>query len=407
MTHSVADTAGARWLRRLAAGGRRRLAIALPLAGVALAAVWLLGQRAHGVAAPPAGGAPAAADTLHLSDAQRRSLGVERISSALFHSQVKTDGRIVFNGDQLTPVYPQYSGRVTRVIAPLGALLRAGQPLFVLEAAEYSQGQSDLLAAQAQLKLALANEQRRHASYDVHGASLQDWQQAQSDLAGAQAAAAAAHNRLRILGQSEAQIDVLLESGARPQARVTAAAPLAGVVVDRQLGPGQYLQAGTSSAVYTIADLSSVWLLASVREADAAAVHVGQPVTVHVTAIPEREFRTRVSYVAPTVDPATRRVAVHAVIGNADGALKPEMLANAEIQTSADVPAPAVPRQAVIYEGDRSRVWVIRTDHDVALRQIRLGREQDERLEVLQGLGVGERVVTRGALFIDRAAGGE
>ena len=209
------------------------------------------------------------------------------------------------------------------------------------------------------------------------------------------------------MGQSEAQIDALLESGARPQARVTAAAPLAGVVVDRQLGPGQYLQAGTSSAVYTIADLSSVWLLASVREADAAAVRVGQPVTVHVTAIPEREFRTRVSYVAPTVDPATRRVAVHAVIGNADGALKPEMLANAEIQTSADVPAPAVPRQAVIYEGDRSRVWVMRTDHDVALRQIRLGREQDERLEVLQGLGVGERVVTRGALFIDRAASGE
>src|SRR3984893_11884293 len=178
MTHSVADTAGARWLRRLAPGGRRRLAIALPLAGVALAAVWLLGQRAHGIAAPAAGGAPAAADTLHLSDAQRRSLGVERISSALFHSQVKTDGRIVFNGDQLTPVYPQYSGRVTRVIAPLGALLRPGQPLFELEAAEYSQGQSDLLAAQAQLNMALANEQPRHASYDVHPAPLHDWHEA-------------------------------------------------------------------------------------------------------------------------------------------------------------------------------------------------------------------------------------
>jgi cobalt-zinc-cadmium efflux system membrane fusion protein len=407
MTHSVADSAGAMWLTRLAAGGRRWLAVALPLGLLALAAVWLFGQRAHGVAAPAAGGAPAAADTLHLSVAQRRSIGVERIGSALFHSQVKTDGRIVFNGDQLTPVYSPYSGRVTRVVAPLGALLRPGQPLFELEAAEYAQGQSDLLATQAQLKLALANEQRRHASYDVHGASLQDWQQAQSDLAGAQAAAAAARNRLRILGQSEAQIDALLESGARARARVTAAAPLAGVVVDRQLGPGQYLQAGTGAAVYTIADLSTVWLLASVREADAAAVHVGQPVTVHVTAIPEREFTTRVSYVAPTVDAATRRVVVHAVIGNADGALKPEMLANAEIQTSADVPSPAVPRQAVIYEGDRSRVWVMTTDHDVALRQIRLGREQDERLEVLQGLDVGERVVTRGALFIDRAASGE
>ena len=82
MTHSVADTAGAMWLTRLAAGGRRWLGIALPLAALALAAVWLLGQRAHGVAAPAAGGAPAAADTLHLSDAQRRSIGVERIGTA-------------------------------------------------------------------------------------------------------------------------------------------------------------------------------------------------------------------------------------------------------------------------------------------------------------------------------------
>jgi cobalt-zinc-cadmium efflux system membrane fusion protein len=397
--------AGAMSLQRFAAGARRWLVVALPLVALGVAALWLLGQRAQGVAA--AGAATAAAGSLHLSEAQRRSIGVEGIGSALFHSQVKTDGRIVFNGDRLTPVYSPYSGRVTRVIAPLGALVRQGQALFELDASEYAQGQSDLLAAHAQLKLALANEQRRHASYDVHGASLQDWQQAQSDLAAAQAAAAAARNRLRILGQSEAQIDALLASGMRPQARVIAAAPLAGVVVDRQLGPGQYLQAGASSAVYTIADLSSLWLLASVREADAAAVHVGQPVTVYVTAMPEREFRTRVSYVAPTVDPATRRVVVHAMVDNAQGALKPEMLANAEIQTSEDVPAPAVPRQAVIYEGDRARVWVMSSDHDVALRQIRLGRERDDRLEVLQGLGVGERVVTRGALFIDRAASGE
>jgi cobalt-zinc-cadmium efflux system membrane fusion protein len=397
--------AGAMSLKRFTAGARRWLVVALPLVALGVAALWLLGQRAQGVAA--AGAATAPAGTLRLSEAQRRSIGVEGIGSALFHSQVKTDGRIVFNGDRLTPVYSPYSGRVTRVIAPLGALVRQGQALFELEAAEYSQGQSDLLAAHAQLKLALANEQRRHASYDVHGASLQDWQQAQSDLAAAQAAAAAARNRLRILGQSEAQIDALLASGTRPQARVTATAPLAGVVVDRQLGPGQYLQAGASSAVYTIADLSSLWLLASVREADAAAVHVGQPVTVYVTAMPEREFRTRVSYVAPTVDPATRRVVVHAMVDNAQGALKPEMLANAEIQTSDDVPSPAVPRQAVIYEGDRARVWVMSSDHDVALRQIRLGRERGDRLEVLQGLGVGERVVTRGALFIDRAASGE
>jgi len=139
-------------------------------------------------------------------------------------------------------------------------------------------------------------------------------------------------------------------------------------------------------------------------QADAAAVHVGQPVTVYVTAIPERQFTTRVSYVAPTVDPSTRRVLVHAVIGNAEGALKPEMLANAAIQTSDDVPAPAVPRQAVIYEGDEAHVWLAHADRSLGLRAIRTGRTRDGDVEVLSGLQNGDRVVTSGALFIDRAS---
>ena len=109
-------------LKRFAAGARRWLVLALSLVALGVAALWLLGQRAQGVVA--AGAATAPAGTLHLSDAQRRSIGVEEIGSALFHSQVKTDGRIVFNGDQLTPVYSPYSGRVTRVIAPLGARTR-------------------------------------------------------------------------------------------------------------------------------------------------------------------------------------------------------------------------------------------------------------------------------------------
>src|ERR1700721_3566019 len=134
--------AGAVSLKRFAAGARRWLGVALLLVALGLAALWLLGQRAQGVAA--AGAATAPAGTLHLSDAQRRSIGIERIGSALFHSQVRTDGRIVFNGDTQTPVYSPYSGRVTRVLAPLGAHVRGGQPLFEIEASEYAQAGSDL-----------------------------------------------------------------------------------------------------------------------------------------------------------------------------------------------------------------------------------------------------------------------
>jgi cobalt-zinc-cadmium efflux system membrane fusion protein len=176
--------------------------------------------------------------------------------------------------------------------------------------------------------------------------------------------------------------------------------------VDRQIGPGQFIQSGSSTAAYTVADLSTVWLVANVREAAASRVHVGQSIAVHVLALPEHEFDARLSFVADTVDPASRRVTVHAVLDNAEHLLKPEMFATFAIATSTDSIAPGVPQQAVIFEGALSRVWVMQGTHDAAVRQVTLGRTRNGNYEVMQGLRAGDRVVTRGALFIDRAASG-
>jgi cobalt-zinc-cadmium efflux system membrane fusion protein len=361
----------------------------------------LLGRGAQDAAATPA----APAGTFRLSDAQLRSMSVESIVDQPFHSEEQTDGRIAYNGDAVTPVYSPYSGRVTRLLAPLGAAVKQGQALFELQASEYAQAESDLLSAAAQVKLSSASEQRRHAQYDAHGGSLQDWQQSQNDLASAQASLALVRNRLRILGRSDAEIDLVLSNG-HPQAEVAAVAPIGGVVVDRQVGPGQFVQANASNPVYTIADLSSVWLIANVREAQAGHVHVGQSVAVNVLALPQREFDATLSYVGAIVDPDSRRVAVHAVLDNSEHLLKPGMFANFTIATSTDTIAPAVPQSAVIFEGEHSRVWVMQDGHDAAVREVSLGRTHAGKYEVLQGLKAGDRVITRGALFIDRAASG-
>ena len=183
-------------------------------------------------------------------------------------------------------------------------------------------------------------------------------------------------------------------------------APIRGVVVDRQIGPGQYAQSGAATPVYTIADLSSVWLIANVREADAAKVRRGQSVEVRVLAYPDRTFSARVVYVAPTIDSNTHRLTVRAVIDNADGALKPEMFATFVITTSAADQSPAVPEGAVVYEGEAAHIWVLQSDNSLIVRPIRAGRTNDGFVEILEGLKPGERVVTRGSLFIDRAAAG-
>src|ERR1700680_797891 len=254
----------------------------------------------------PGGTAPSNSPggTFHLTDEQLRSVAIEPVVTMEFHSEEVTDGKFAFNGDTLTPVYSPYSGRVTRVIAAPGAVVKRGEPLFELEASEYAQAETDLLTALAQLKLSTISEQRKHAAYDAHGGSLQDWQQAQNDLAVAKANLAAVRNRLRILGLADEKIDAIGERG-RPDALIPVLAPIAGLVVDRQLGPGQVLPAGGATALYTIADLSTVWLVANVREANAPQVRLGQNVTVHVLALPDREYKARLNFVGAAVDPTS------------------------------------------------------------------------------------------------------
>jgi cobalt-zinc-cadmium efflux system membrane fusion protein len=375
--------------------------VAMLLISMGGRALHLFGVGANASEQPPA----ANSSSFRLTDDQLRSMTIEPIVAMPFHSEEITDGKIAYDADTLTAVYSPYSGRVTRLVAALGAVVKRGQPLFEIEASEYAQAQSDLLSAAAQSKLSSASEQRRHAQFDAHGGSLQDWQQSQSDLAAAQANLASVRNRLRILGKSDAEIDAIIQSG-HPQAQVAAVSPINGVVVDRQIGPGQFLQAGGPTAVYTIADLSSVWLVANVRETEATRVHVGQSVSVKVLALPERTFNGQLSYVAASVDPASRRIPVHALLDNSEHLLKPEMFASFTIATSTDTVAAAIPQEAVIFEGAQARAWVMQSDHDAAVRQLTLGRAHDGKYEVLRGLSAGERVITRGALFIDRAASG-
>jgi cobalt-zinc-cadmium efflux system membrane fusion protein len=149
---------------------------------------------------------------------------------------------------------------------------------------------------------------------------------------------------------------------------------------------------------------STVWLIANVRELDAPRVRIGALVEVHVLALPQRVFKAKLTYVAPSVDPNTHRLPVRAEIPNQDGMLKPEMFATFSISTGGEYAAPAVPESAIIYEGDTARVWVAQDDGTLAVRPIQTGRVSNGRVEVLAGLSAGEKVVTSGSLFIDRAA---
>ena len=351
--------------------------------------------------------------------AEWASLSIQPVTERAFRAEHVTEGKIAIDEDRSTPVFSPYAGRVTKLLVRPGDRVVKGQALFVIEAADNVQAQNDFISAmtamnKAKSALDLAQLQGTRAKdlFEGKAVPLKDYQQsqatliqAQNDLRSSQTALEAARNKLRILGLTDEDIATFQEKG-RINPETTIFAPIAGTVVQRKIGPGQYVNAGASDPVYVIGDLSTVWMTAFVRETDAASVSVGQEVTFNVLALPDRPLSAQLNYVATAIDPATRRLLVRATIDNKDGMLKPEMFANVTIYSASDHPAVGVPKTALIYEGDQVRIWVAHEDRTIELRQIKPGLTNGDLVEVIGNLKPREQIVTKGSLFIDRAASG-
>jgi membrane fusion protein, heavy metal efflux system len=345
------------------------------------------------------------------------SLSVAPVSDRVFRAEHITEGKIAVDEDISTPIFSPYAGRVVKLLAKPSDVVERGQPLLVVEATDTVQALNDFVtslsarnSARSKLNLAEIVEKRSSDLYAGKAVPLKDWQQAQADLVGAQndmrsaeTAVEATRNRLRILGRTDEQI-ASFEKTRQISADTPIVSPISGTVVQRKVGPGQFIGSGASDPVYVIGDLSQVWLTAFVRESEAADVTIGQEISFSLLALPGREFKARLDYVAAAIDPSTRRLLVRATIDNKDGVLKPEMFANVTIYSGGDRASVGVPRQALIYEGEHVRVWVAHDDQSIELRDIATGLTNGDLVEVRTNLKPGERIVTRGALFIDRAA---
>jgi cobalt-zinc-cadmium efflux system membrane fusion protein len=351
------------------------------------------------------------------SATQWATLTVEPVQQRVFRSEHVTEGRIAVDEDRSTPIFSPYAGRVTKLFVKPGDTVMLGQPLFTIEATEMVQAQNGFIAAatalnkaRSALNLAQIVDKRQRLLYEGKAVPLKEVQQAQgaldaaeNDLRSAEVALEAARNRLRIFGKTDQEISEFQERGTiNPATPIYA--PIAGTIVQRKVGPGQYVGSGASDPVFVIGDLETVWLAAYVRETDAPLVNIGQPVYFTVLAYPDRTFPATISYVAAALDPTSRRLLVRAAVDNAAGLLKPEMFANVRIMTGESDVEIAVPRDAIIYEGDAARVWVARDDNGIELRRIQVGLTNGKMVEVLGGLAPSDRVITKGSIFIDRVA---
>jgi membrane fusion protein, heavy metal efflux system len=355
---------------------------------------------------------------------QWASLTIAPVTEEVFRTEHLTEGKISVDEDRSTLVFSPYSGRVIKLLAKPGDTVKAGQPLFIVEAPDMVQAQNDFISAisnlnktRSALELAKIVEQQNKTLYDSRAGPLRDLQTSQAttraaenDVRSSQTSLEMTRNRLRILGMTDDEITNFSDTGAvSPQ--MTIYSPIAGTVIQRKVGPGQYINTSSqntsaSDPTFIIGDLSTVWLVAYVRESEAPGVKVGQAVHFTVLAYPKREFPANISYVATSLDTGTRRLLVRATIDNSQRLLRPEMFASVNILTGEGDSSLAVPRETIIYDGKAAHVWVARDDKSVERRDIKTGLSTGQMIQVIEGLRQGESVVSKGSLFVDRAAAG-
>lgn len=311
---------------------------------------------------------------------------------------LRLTGSVAYNAFETTPVITQVSGPVSRIIVAPGELVRKGQAMLFVSSPDYAQLRTNYLKTRDALSLAEKNYARSEDLYAHHAISQAELLQSESTRNQAKADFEAAQQALKVLGLQD--LDSLLKGPPSPEIPVLA--PIAGEVVERLVGPGQVVQAGTTQC-FTISNMNTVWVLANVYEHDVGYVKEGDSVSIRTDAYPT-VFRGKISYIAPALDPASRTLQVRIVTENPGGKLKKDMYVVASVNAGVIENALTVPDAAVLRTTENEPfVYVATGPTEFAQRLVRIGESQSGRTHIVTGLEPGERVAANGSLFLQFA----
>jgi cobalt-zinc-cadmium efflux system membrane fusion protein len=312
-------------------------------------------------------------------------------------------GSIDFNQDMTVQVFTPYQGRIASLFAKLGDDVTNGQTLFTIDSPDLVQASSTLISAAGVLELTTRNLARLQGLYQTRSISQKDLEQAASDQQTAEGALRGARDAVRLFGKTDADMDRMIKER-RVDPILIVRSPVSGRISARNAAPGLYVQPGNPPAPYSVADVSTMWMLANVPETDVTAFRLGQPVRVTVSAYPDHSFDGRITTIGLTVDPNTRRVLVRSEIQDPRHELWAGMFATFVIQTGDPVRSLTVPFAGVAREGDGTMVvWVTTDGRRFTKRTVKIGLQHDGHHQILEGLQPGEEVATDGALFLNNA----
>jgi cobalt-zinc-cadmium efflux system membrane fusion protein len=344
-----------------------------------------------------------AADSVELSETQLKFVKVATVEDRDFPIEKGSVGSIDFNEELLTQVFTPYQGRIIGLFAKVGDEVQKGQLLFTIDSPDLLQACSNLIAAAGVLQLTTKNLARLKNLFETRAISQKDLEQAVSDQQTAEGALRAARDAVRIFGKTDAEMDRMI-TDRKVDPTLVVPSPIAGRITMRNAAPGLLVQPGNAPAPYTVADISTMWMLANVAESDSPAFRVGQEVKVSVMAFPNRIFEGHISTVSSWVDPNTHRLLVRSEVEDPNHELRSGMFANFVIRTGEPVRSPAIPLDGVVREGDGTMTaWVTADRRRFTKRTVKIGLQRDGYVQILQGLQAGDLVASEGALFLSTA----
>jgi cobalt-zinc-cadmium efflux system membrane fusion protein len=344
---------------------------------------------------------PASDDqSVDLSEKQAASLKIGAVASHDFAVLKTAVGTIDFNEDLLVQVFSQYPGKILKANYNIGDDVKVGDVLFTIDSPDLLQAESTLLAAAGVLDLQKKTLARLVNLLKSGGSAQKDVDQSTSDEQTAEGNFKAARDAARIFGKTDAEIDQVVEMR-KVDSTLLVPSPISGRIVARSAAPGLLVQPGNAPAPYSVADLSTMWMLANVVETDAPAYKLGQDVDVRVPAYPDKVFKGHVTALGAMIDPNSHRQLVRSQIDDPEHLLRSGMYASFVIRVGDAVRSLAVPAEGVVREGDGTMtVWVTSDSRHFTKRTVSIGLAQDGWTQILSGVAPNETVVMDGAVFL-------
>lgn len=312
---------------------------------------------------------------------------------------VEATAAVELNGDKVAKVSARTSGRLVRITASLGDSVKANQPLAHFDSPELGQAWAEYSKAKGRVEASRKSVAREETLFEKKISPEKDVIRARQELAEAEADLSLAREKFHLLGVDIERFEMKRE-GEHQHPLIAIAAPISGTVIERTATQGEVV--GPDKAIFTVADLSSLWVIIDLYEKDLGRVHRGTPVKVATAAYADKSFRGVISHVGDVMDEKTRTVKARVEVENANRLLKPGMFATVSIDVKGGEMEQAImaPEEAVVMDGEERFVFVMTGPETFEKREVRPGRVFGRNVEIVEGLATGDKLAVTGAFIL-------